>query len=139
MKLQLKRVQLDPDVTIGRLSIDGQEYCWVCEDPVREVPGQPVESWKVYGKTAIPFGTYTIRCTMSNRFKRVLPLLLDVPGFSGIRIHPGNTAADTEGCLLPGMDRLPKSVGRSRVAFEPLFVRMRTAENNGEPLSIEIV
>lgn len=131
MKLQLERVQKDADVTIGSLSVDGEWECWVCEDPVRAGP-------KVYGQTAIPAGTYVVDVTMSNRFKKPLPLLLDVPGFAGIRIHPGNTAADTEGCLLPGADRLAKSVGRSRVAFDALFTKIKEAKARGEKVVIEI-
>jgi len=139
MRLRLERLQLDPDVTVGSLTVDGDWACWSCEDAVREVSGQPVASWKVPGKTAIPYGTYAIDITRSARFSRDLPLLLAVPGFDGIRIHPGNTAADTEGCILPGLDRLPKSVGRSRDAFVALFGELRQAMWAGRPVSIEIV
>jgi len=138
MKLQLERVQQDADVTIGSLSVDGDWECWTCEDTVREVPGQGVWQWKVAGKTAIPRGTYDVKITPSARFKRDLPLLLSVPGFDGIRIHPGNTAADTEGCILPGADRLGKSVGRSRVAFDALFTKIHEALDKGERVTIEI-
>jgi hypothetical protein len=138
MELILERVQQDPDVTIGALTVDGEFSCWVCEDPVREVRGQPVASWKIYANTAIPFGTYSVDITPSARFKRDLPLLINVPGFSGIRIHPGNTPADTEGCLLPGDIRLPKSVGQSRKAFDALFAKLRAAKAKGEPITIEV-
>lgn len=138
MKLTLERLQRDPDVTIGALSVDGDFECWICEDPVREVPGQPVSAWKIKGQTAIPAGTYRIDITASARFKRDLPLLLAVPGFDGIRIHPGNTAADTEGCLLPGVMRLAKSVGQSRVAFNALFAKLRVAHIKREPITIEV-
>lgn len=138
MKLKLERLQRDPDVTIGSLSVNGTFECWICEDAVREVPGQPVESWKVAGQTAIPAGTYVVDITFSTRFKRDLPVLLDVPGFSGIRIHPGNTAADTEGCLLPGDTRESKRVGLSRVAFDRLFAKLRVAKVKGEPITIEV-
>jgi hypothetical protein len=138
MNLKLERLQRDPDVTIGALSVDGTFECWICEDTVREVPGQPVSTWKLAGKTAIPAGTYDVDITLSARFKRDLPLLLDVPGFSGIRIHPGNTAADTDGCLLPGEDRLAKGVGRSRIAFDRLFAQIRVAKLKGERITIEV-
>ena len=138
MELTLERLQLDPDVTIGALSVDGDFECWLCEDAVREVKGQNVYQWKVPGQTAIPYGTYKIDITPSNRFKRDLPILLSVPGFDGIRIHPGNTAADTEGCLLPGLDRMAKSVGRSRAAFDALFSKLKEAKNKGEPITIEV-
>jgi hypothetical protein len=139
MRLQLERLQKDLDVTIGSLSIDGDWECWICEDTVREVPGQPVSAWKVKTATAIPFGTYEIDITMSARFGKQLPLLLNVPGFDGIRIHPGNTAADTDGCLLPGADRLAKSVGHSVKAFDQLFARLRAAKSLGQKIFIEIV
>lgn len=138
MKLTLERLQRDTDVTIGALSVDGDFECWVCEDPVREVPGQPVSAWKIKGQTAIPAGTYRIDITRSARFGVDLPLLLAVPGFDGIRIHPGNTAADTEGCLLPGAMRLAKSVGQSRVAFNALFAKLRVAHIKREPITIEV-
>lgn len=138
MKIQLERVQLDPDVTIGALACDGEFVCWVCEDPVREVPGQPVATWKVPGKTAIPAGSYRVDVTMSARFKRMLPILIAVPGFEGVRIHPGNTAADTEGCLLPGRLRLGKSVGQSRLAFDDLFARINEAVRRRELVTIDI-
>lgn len=138
LRLRLERVQLDPDVTIGALYVDNDITCWICEDPVREVPGQPVASWKVPGATAIPYGRYAIDITQSARFGRELPLLLGVPGFTGVRIHPGNEPADTEGCLLPGEQRLPKSVGRSRAAFATLFDRLRGALYAGRPITIDI-
>lgn len=130
MHLILKRLQLDPDVTIGSLSIDDNFTAWTCEDGVRDV--------KIAGKTAIPFGSYVITITWSPRFQRMLPLLMNVPDFTGVRIHPGNTAADTEGCILPGLDRLPKGVGRSRKAFDYIFVRLDGALRNHEQVTIEI-
>lgn len=120
MELVLNRIQLDPDVTIGELLIDNEFECWICEDVVR-----PADAPKVHGKTAIPYGRYRIIVNPSNRFKRLLPLLLNVPNFEGIRIHPGNTAEDTEGCLLPGRKRLLKSVGESRLAFDILFQKIQ--------------
>jgi hypothetical protein len=133
MQLKLERLQLDPDVTIGSLSIDGDWECWTLEDVVR------ADGLKVWGETAIPAGHYTVDITRSPRFKRDLPLLLNVKGFEGIRIHPGNTADDTQGCVLVGMDRHGKSIGRSRLAFEALFGKLRQAKQRGEPISMEIV
>lgn len=139
MQLLLERLELKSDCTIGSLSVDGDWQCWVLEDVVREVKGQPVASWKIPGETAIPYGRYAIDITMSARFKVLLPLLLNVPGYSGVRIHPGNVAANTEGCLLPGMDRHAASVGSSRLAFDALFARLRAAKAAGLPIEIEIV
>lgn len=132
MKLSLERLQLDPDVTIGALSVDGDFEAWTCEDAVRPA------GVKLPGQTAIPAGTYVVSITFSNRFQRDLPLVLDVPNFQGVRIHPGNTSADTEGCILVGQDRLGKGVGRSRAAFDILFAKLRVAKIKGEPITIEI-
>lgn len=132
MKLLLERVQLDADVTIGSLSVDGDWECWTLEDAVRE-PGVKVKS-----QTAIPFGTYRIDITFSNRFQQPMPLLLNVPMFEGIRIHPGNTKADTEGCILVGWDRHGKSIGRSRLAYVQLFAKLRQSKARAESINIEI-
>lgn len=132
MKLVLERLQLDPDVTIGVLTIDGDFECWTLEDVTRAV------GVKVAGHTAIPYGLYPVTITHSPRFGRELPLLGYVPNFTGVRIHPGNTAADTEGCILVGSDRLAKSIGRSRAAFDNLFIKLAAAVRRSEPITIDI-
>lgn len=129
---ELVREQIDPDVTIGSLKIHGRHICWVLEDPVREVPGELVSDWKIKGETAIPVGRYKIERTFSNRFQMTTPQLMDVPGFEGIRIHPGNTVADTEGCLLPGRQRLTRGVGESQLAYRELLRWIDTIEQNGD-------
>lgn len=132
MILLLERLQLDPDVTIGALSVNGDFECWTLEDPVRDGP-------KIHGNTAIPFGEYPVAITWSPRFQRDLPLIEYVAGFTGVRIHPGNTTADTEGCILPGTDRMGKSVGRSRMAFDNLFIKLKAARAISEPITLRIV
>lgn len=122
MELELKRKWLTEASTIGELSIDGAFECLVLEDRYRPPP-EP----KVYGATAIPCGRYEVVITPSPRFKRDLPLLLAVPNYQGVRIHPGNTAADTEGCLLPGRVRHGESVQESRHAFDALFRKLKAA------------
>lgn len=97
MKITLKRNFKGPDYTIGKLYIDGHYFCDTLEDTVRKV--------KIAGKTAIPAGTYKVKKTMSPRFKKILPEILNVPNFTGVRIHAGNTAADTDGCLLLGLNK----------------------------------
>lgn len=131
MKIQVIRFQCGADCTIGELLVDREHECWTLEDVVRP-DGAP----KVYGETAIPYGTYRVVITFSNRFQRDLPLLLNVPGFEGIRIHPGNTAADTHGCLLVGTGRTGASVTNSRMAFDALFPKIRDAIDNGEEVTI---
>tara|TARA_R110000868_G_C10848773_1_gene760647 strand:+ start:409 stop:849 length:441 start_codon:yes stop_codon:yes gene_type:complete len=134
----LTRVQLDDDVTIGDLTIGGHHIAWVCEDTVREIPGVPVEEWKIKGSTAIPYGRYQIKRTFSNRFQRTMPQLLEVPGFEGIRIHSGNTSVDTEGCLLPGLERRPKGVGSSALAVLEVEKWLDAIDRNGDEAWIVI-
>lgn len=105
MKLTLKRIALKPDYTIGKLYIDGTYFCDTLEDTVRDL----TKDAKIPGKTAIPAGTYPVRVTFSPKFGRDLPLIENVPHFSGIRIHRGNTNADTSGCILVGEN---KAVGK---------------------------
>ena len=98
MKVKVKRTFKGEEYTIGKLYIDDNYFCDTLEDTVRN-------GVKVYGKTAIPAGKYKVKKTMSPRFQKILPEILNVPGFSGVRIHSGNTAADTEGCLLLGLNK----------------------------------
>ena len=133
MEINVTRVQLDPDVTIGSMSVDGAFECWTCEDTVR-APGEP----KVWGQTAIPAGRYEVDVTYSPHFDRRLPLLIDVPDFEGIRIHPGNTAADTDGCILVGQVREAKGVGSSVLAFNVLFPKIEAAKAAGEQVYITL-
>lgn len=108
MKLLLKRIALEENYTIGKLYIDGQKFCDTLEDKVRPF------SEKVYGETAIPSGAYKMIISRSERFKRKLPLLLNVPMFEGIRIHGGNTAVDTHGCILVGENKVKGMVNQSK-------------------------
>ena len=120
MRLTLQREPSTKVSTAGKLFIDGQFECYTLEDIVRP------RGVKVYGQTAIPAGSYQVVLTMSPRFKRVLPLLLNVQGFEGIRIHPGNKAEDTDGCILVGDAPAPDWLGQSKVAFDRLFAKLRT-------------
>lgn len=133
MELKLVRKNFTQVSTIGELFIDGKFECFILEDIDRGLDQRmetgTIKSIKVYGKTAIPKGRYEIAITYSNRFKKKLPLLLDVKGFEGIRIHPGNTAADTEGCLLPGTMAGENRVLNSRVAFDNLLHQLESKIN----------
>ena len=134
----LRREPGGAHATLGKLYADAMFQCDTLEDPVREVAGQPVAKWKVPGETAIPQGRYRLEITYSRRFGRDLPLLLDVPGFSGVRIHPGNTAADTEGCILTGTRMGPATVVESRRAFAALLQKIDAALDAGEGVYIDI-
>lgn len=138
MKLQLEREASTLTCTPGSLFIDDVFECFTLEDAVREVPDTPVDQWKVKGETAIPVGSYTVDITFSNRFQKEMPILLAVPGFDGVRIHTGNTDADTEGCVLVGMEQQSESILRSRDAFNALFPKLQAAKNRGEQIVIEI-
>jgi hypothetical protein len=133
MKLKLSRTWPSAGCTIGQLSVDSMPQCYTLEDVVR-----PAGAPKVFGQTAIPAGVYGVVITFSPHFQRDLPLLVNVPGFESVRIHPGNTAADTEGCILVGVDRASDSIGRSRVAFDALFPKIQQALARGDLVSIEV-
>ena len=102
MELTLQRRSTVKQTTFGDLSIDGAFECHTLEDVVREIPGQPVEIWKIPGETAIPDGRYELTMVESGRFGPDTFSIKKVPGFSSIRIHSGNDDADTEGCILVG-------------------------------------
>jgi len=138
MRLELTRFVYSSRSTIGLLTVDGAYECFILEDTTREVNGAPVEQWKVKGHTAIPVGTYRVVVSISNRFGRETPELLEVPGFLGIRVHPGNSAADTEGCLLPGRVRDHDWVGESRKAYDALFAKIAEAARRGDEITITV-
>lgn len=96
--------------TLGRMYIDNVFFCHTCEDEDRFLEGGVTE--KVYGRTAIPRGKYRLTTSFSNRFQRVLPLVVDVPGFTGIRIHGGNRAEDSSGCVLVGKVRTSSGIAQ---------------------------
>ena len=119
MIVTLLRTHALPDRTLGTLYLPNGWYCHTLELPIRAMTD---------GKTCIPFGTYELRTTWSPRFKRWLPQVLYVPGYSGIRIHAGNTPADTSGCILVGK-RLPNGdLADSRLTLEQLIKQLHTHE-----------
>ena len=139
MKIAIKRVHLQPGYTVGEITVDGDKMGFTLEDEVREQPGQPVKFWKVAGKTAIPSGKYRVHISLSTRFRRLLPLLLEVPGFAGVRIHAGNSSVDTEGCILVGaMWGGGDWISQSRVAFDAIYTKIYAAWRRGEPITLEI-
>lgn len=135
MELVLKRLYKKDTYTIGKLYVNGEYFCDTLEDKVRDLSGG--ES-KVYGKTAIPTGTYRVTVNMSQRFKRRMALLLDVPHFTGIRIHRGNTDADTSGCILVGRNTARGKVTNSAVYETRLTALLEHAQSKGENITIKI-
>lgn len=132
MILQLYRRWREGDATIGELYVDGDQECYALEDRVHDGP-------KIPGHTAIPAGKYGVVLTYSPRFKCDLPLLTDVPDFTGVRIHPGNTPKDTEGCILVGRGRQAAAITESRLAFSALLGKITGALLDGEAVAIEII
>ena len=130
MNLYLTRKYLRDGYTIGALFVDGKYLCDTIEDEVREE--------KIFGVTAIPYGKYTVELSQSPKFKRELPLILDVPNFTGIRIHRGNTAEDSHGCILPGENKIRGGVINS-TKYEKILVQvMKLAIKAGQDITIEI-
>ena len=140
MELTLQREPSTDESTPGTLSVNGVFECFTLEDVVREVPGLRVAAWKVASRTAIPVGAYDVTIDFSQRFGRDMPHILDVEGFDGIRVHSGNTSADTEGCILLGTARNGfDEVINSRAAYNAFFPKLQAASDNGERVSTTIV
>jgi len=142
MELYLKRDTFTETSTTGKLLIDGQFECFILEDKDRgltdSMPLAEILAKKVYGKTAIPYGRYEIDWTMSNRFKVFMPILLNVKGYSGIRIHKGNSEIDSLGCLLCGRKRANNVITESTAATNLLYTKIQTSKSRGEKIFITI-
>lgn len=140
MKLTLKRIALRPTYTIGKLYIDDAYFCDTLEDTVRDTNKSGKfdnGEQKIKGKTAIPYGTYEIKWTYSPRFKKYTPQLMNVSSFEGIRVHAGNTSADTEGCLILGENKQVGKVLNSRATINKFYPIIKEACSNGK-VTIEI-
>lgn len=143
MEIQVNRIARKDGYTIGRMSLNGVYFCDTLEDTDRglnvTMSVDEILSKKRKGITAIPTGKYDVILTFSPRFKRVLPLLLSVKGYEGVRIHAGNTAEDTEGCLLVGENKAKGQVINSRATLEKLMSVLLECEKRKEKISITIV
>ena len=132
MNIELKRIALKDTYTIGKLYIDGGYFCDTLEDKDRGIEdSMPIEKIMFLKKphiTAIPTGTYTVVLTYSNRFKRIMPLVMNVKGFTGIRIHAGNTSEDTDGCILVGENKAKGKVLNSKDTYNRLLERIKSAD-----------
>lgn len=129
MKLRIERKTKSAVATVGRLSIDGEDAgFFTLEPPIREEKPR-----------AIPEGVYKVIVDYSQHFECELPHVLDVPGFEGIRIHPGNTSKDTRGCILLGKTWGGANfIGYSRDAFNAVFQKIQAALAQGEEVTLEI-
>ena len=138
MVIQVKRKTYTNRSTVGEMWLNGIFECYTLEDEMREKDGVPVAEWKVPKRTAIPLGTYGVTIDLSSRFGRLMPHILNVPGFSGIRIHSGNTDKDTEGCILLGQERAADFIGHSKLAFDSFFPQLQDALTRAELVTITI-
>ena len=142
MEIVLNRIAKKDSYTIGRLYIDGKYVCDTCEDKDRGLTDsmtvEEIKTKKVYGQTAIPTGTYTVSYTMSNRFKKMMPLINNVKGFEGIRMHNGTTAADSLGCVLLGQNKAVGKVLNSRATCAKVYPLIEAASKKGERITITI-
>ena len=130
MELVLERIYFAPTYTIGKLYIDGVYFCDTLEDVNRDINKNGKfdnGEVKVHSKTCIPFGRYEIIMSMSTRFKKIMPELLNVPGFLGIRMHSGNTDEDTEGCILVGKNTITGKITESKITTGALYSKLTEA------------
>lgn len=139
MKITLKRIAKKDTYTIGKLYIDDIYFCDTLEDKDRclnsDMSEEEIIKIKVKGETAIPTGIYNISITYSHKFKRDMPLIENVKGFAGIRIHAGNTDKDSEGCILVGENKVIGKLINSRNTYNKLFNRLVREKNK---ITIEI-
>lgn len=153
MDIVVKRIAKKSDYTIGKLYIDGIYFCDTIEDTDRgltqDMPISEISRKKIAGKTAIPSGTYNLDMnTISPRFSKIsfyknlcngrVPRLLNVPGFVGVLIHVGNTAKDSEGCILVGKNKVVGQVVESRDTFKKLYDKLISAHKSGQSITIQI-
>ena len=142
MEILVERKYKKKDYTIGKMYINGEYFCDSLEDTdrglTREMSLAEMKEVKEYGRTAIPTGRYPIAYTYSARFKKHLPLLLQVPAFEGVRIHSGNTHKDTEGCILLGENKAVGKVLNSRKTMDEFLRILKPAIEACENIWIEI-
>ena len=142
MELRLERKYRNNNYCIDKLYINGKYFSDVLEDPDRGLTDtmslEEIKRIKVKGDTCIPYGTYNVTITYSPRFKKNLPLINNVKGFDGIRIHSGNTPQDTEGCLLLGLNKVKGRVVDSKVTVNKFIDIVQEALNKGEKVTITI-
>jgi hypothetical protein len=131
MNLEINRKEFFDDRCIGGFYIDGTYAYYTLEDTDRKVEEGGI---KIPSKTAIPRGRYRVTISFSNRFQRLMPHILDVPLFTGIRIHAGNTPENTEGCPLIGMeyDAFSHEIRKSKLAFDDFFPKLEAGLKEGE-------
>lgn len=137
MELKIQRVEKDNKATIGGLFIDGEFFCSTLEDVDRGLTSvdtlAKIKEIKVQNQTAIPSGRYEVIIDMSTRFKKLMPHIINVPGFEGIRIHPGNSDVDTDGCIILGVWNKVDAdwLSNSKDAFDEFFPKLQEGLKSG--------
>lgn len=143
MNILVKRVARKEAYTIGKMYIDGKYFCDTLEDKDRGLKSnlalQDIKRLKVSSCTAIPIGTYKVIVNRSPKFGRLLPRLINVPGFDGILIHRGNTSKDTSGCILVGENKIVGKVINSTTYEKELTKIISKAQSLKEDITITIV
>lgn len=148
MEIKVECIDRGDNSMISALTIDQKDQCYILEDQDRGLKSSmsldEIAHIKKHGMTAIPEGRYRVTVALSPRFKKLLPRLIDVPGFAGILIHSGNTHLHTEGCLITGKDyqKIGKDYvikgGTSRPAFDELLKKIQDAIKGGQKVFITI-
>lgn len=140
MKLKLKRKYFGDTFTEGKIFVNEGFECYTVEDRDRKL--EDITNLKIPSSSAIPRGLYRVVISMSNRFKKELIEILDVPRFTGVRIHSGNSSKDSEGCIIVGSSNNRDDddwVGGSKIAYDKLHAKVKEAIERGEDITIEIV
>ena len=142
MQIVLKRISKKPDYTIGKVYINNEYFCDSIEDKDRGLTDNmselQVQAIKVMHKTAIPTGTYKVTYTYSNKYKKMMPLVNDVKGFTGIRIHSGNTADDSSGCIILGQNKVVGKVINSKITIDKFITILKKALDKKEKVELMI-
>lgn len=152
MELVVNRKWKKDTYTIGEFFINGKKFSETCEDKDRglkdSMPLSEIKAKKIYGKTAIPTGTYEVRMDIvSPKYSTKpwysinchggrMPRIMNIKGFEGVLIHPGNTDEDTYGCLLVGRNTIKGKVTNSKETFFSLYKQMYEAYKKGEKITI---
>ena len=139
MEIKVIRNILTSEYTVGHLYIDDEYICDTIEDRCRKIEKKED---KIYGVTAIPCGRYPVVLDYSKKYSKLMPHILDVPYFEGIRIHSGNSDEDSLGCLIVG-EYVPGVAGgwvaNSRIAYSKVFDKLKQASDKGERIFITIL
>lgn len=133
MLIKVTRKWFSPKSTIGLISVDGIKCGFSLEDVAR------ADGVKIPKETAIPAGEYQVTLDYSEHFKEIMPHILDVPRFSGVRIHKGNRADQTEGCILVGLGKGEDLVYNCSPVYDYIYGSIEEALRKKEKVTIWIV